>query len=84
MSDNAPQMFTLREVADALQLPYDLVRDKVYAGAWPHVKFSERNRRMTHEHIDQVVEMLSHSPVPSTRADAKRRRDSMRQMLRAV
>lgn len=78
------EMFTLQEVADKLKLPYEQVRDKVYAGAWPHVKFSARNRRMTQAQIDEVVEMSQHEPVRSTRSDARTRRKEVRALLRAV
>jgi hypothetical protein len=78
-------MYTLHEVADILRLPYEQVRDKVYAGAWPHVKFSPRNRRMTQEHIDRVVAMSAHEPAPpQSTSTAHERRKRVQDYLRAV
>jgi hypothetical protein len=78
------QMFTLREVAEKLQLPYEVVRDAVYAGRWPHTKFTERNRRMSQADIDSVIESLHHEPAESSRADARRRSKDVAALLRAV
>lgn len=78
------EFFTLREVAEKLKLDYDIVRDNVYAGRWPHTKFSPRNRRMQQADIDRVVEMLHHDPVPATRSDAHARRKRVSSLLRAV
>lgn len=78
------QMFTLREVAERLRIPYDVVRKNVYSGAWPHVKFSERSRRMTQADIERVLEMTRHEPVQSSRSDAHQRRKDIRALLRSI
>lgn len=77
-------LFTLHEVADLLALDYDIVRKKVYGGAWPHQKFSERNRRMTQADVDRVLEMTRHEPVASTPSDAHQRRQKMHALIRAI
>ncbi|MEQ6899241.1 hypothetical protein [Microbacterium sp. KR10-403] len=78
------QMFTLGEVAERLQLPYEVVRDAVYAGRWPHTAFTPRNRRMSQADIDRVVEMLHHEPAPQSRSDARRRTAHVKKLMRAV
>ncbi|WP_162893191.1 helix-turn-helix domain-containing protein [Microbacterium halotolerans] len=86
-TNEPPVVFTLQQVAEILQLSYDLVRDKVYAGAWPHVKFSERNRRMTQEQIERLIETVTHEPTDSaltSRSAAHQRTKSVQAMLRAI
>ncbi|WP_111467052.1 hypothetical protein [Microbacterium suaedae] len=83
-TESRPPLLTLRQVAEVLQVPYEIVRTNVYSGKWPHVKISQRNRRMTDEQVDEVIEMASHTPAPSTRADARKRRDNIRSMLKAI
>lgn len=78
------EFFTLAEVAEKLKLDYDIVRDNVYGGRWPHTKFSPRNRRMQQADIDQVVRMLHHEPAPASRSDAHARRERVTGLLRAV
>lgn len=65
-----PIMFTLREVALRLQLPYDVVRKAVYAGRWPHTQFTPRNRRMSEADIQAVIAKLHHEPAVSSRSGA--------------
>lgn len=81
MTSVTPVLLTLQEVAELLQVPRGLVRDRVYAGAWPHVRILSRNRRMTREQVDQVIEMLSHAPVRESRSDAHRRREYVRSLI---
>lgn len=81
---NEVQMFTLHEVAEKLQVPYDVVRDAVYAGRWPHSQFSPRNRRMSQADIDRVIEMLHHEPAASSRSSARSRSKDVAALLRAV
>ncbi|MFF2387822.1 hypothetical protein [Agromyces sp. NPDC058104] len=77
----APQLFTLAQVAEILQLDYELVRKAVYGGKWPHSKISERNRRMSQDDIDRVIEMTHHEPAVSTRSEALRRSQRARDLL---
>jgi len=70
------QMFTLPQVAEALQLPYDVVRKAVYSGRWPHVEYSPRNRRMSQGDIDRVSEMLRHEPKKAPATAPKRSRSA--------
>lgn len=84
MSHMERRVFTLQEVAEQLRLPYELVRDKVYSGAWPHVKFSEWNRRMTQEQVDSVIAMSEHKPTPATTSDAHRRRARVQALLSSM
>lgn len=76
-------LYTLQEVADLLRLPYAHVRDRVYSGAWPHMKFSARNRRMSQEQIDSVVAEAAHAPQTHSLSDAHQRRKLVHGYLRA-
>lgn len=80
----APQFFTLSQVAEMMQLPYDVVRDNVYKNRWPHREFSPRNRRMSQEDIDAVAEMTKHTPAPQSRSEARRRNDRIKSLLKAA
>ncbi|KJL37088.1 hypothetical protein RR49_01200 [Microbacterium ginsengisoli] len=77
-------LFTLREIAEQLSIPYEVVRDNVYAGRWPHSKFSERTRRMSAEDVERVRAMTHHEPSDPTRSEAHQRTKRMRELLRAV
>ena len=78
------EIFTLQEVADLLKVPYDVVRKNVYAGRWPHIKVSPRNRRMSRADIDRVMEMLHHEPVALTRSETYRRTAHITELLRSI
>lgn len=78
------QMFTLREVAERLQLPYEFVRDEVYSGRWPHTQFSPRNRRMSQADIDRVVSALHHEPSVESRSEARARSRRVSRLLASV
>lgn len=78
------ELYTLREVADKFKIDYDIVREAVYSGRWPHQKFSARNRRMTQADVDRVLEMTRHEPVASTPSDAHQRRKAVRALVRSI
>ncbi len=79
-----PQFFTLQQVAEIMQLPYDVVRDNVYKGRWPHREFSPRNRRMSQEDIDWVSENTKHTPLAQSRSETRRRNERIKKLMRSV
>ena len=79
-----PEMYTLRDVAEKLKLPYEVGRDAVYAGRWPHTKFTPRNRRMSQADIDAVIDAHHQEPEPTVLLAAHQRRRRMAELLKAV
>lgn len=80
----AEALLTLHEVAEALNVPYEVVRDNVYSGRWPHSKFSERTRRMSTDDVERVRAMTHHEPSKPSRSEAHQRTERVRKLLRAV
>jgi excisionase family DNA binding protein len=79
------EFYTLQEVAAMLHLPYEFVRDQVYAGRWPHTAFSPRKRRMSQEDVDRVVASFHKEPKsPSTRSEARASSKRIAALIRAV
>lgn len=78
------RMLTLQETAEELRLPYEVVRDNVYSGRWPHKKFGERTRRVSEDDLARIKALVHHEPVAETRSDAHSRRKRVSQLLRAI
>lgn len=78
-----PAVYTIDEVAQILRVPRDLVRKRIYSGAWPHTKISERNRVITHDDLEAIFELLHETP-RSTARRGKRDRERIQRGLRAV
>ncbi|KQR95816.1 MAG: hypothetical protein J0I33_07540 [Microbacterium ginsengisoli] len=77
-------LLTLQEVAVALGVPYEIVRENVYAGRWPHSKFSPRIRRMSADDVERVRAMTHHEPSDPTRSESHARTKRIRDLMRAV
>ncbi|KAB1658980.1 helix-turn-helix domain-containing protein [Pseudoclavibacter sp. CFCC 11306] len=79
-----PAVYTLDEVAEILRVPRDLVRKRIYSGAWPHTKVSERNRVITHDDLEAIFELLHETPVADSGARRRAESTELHRLLKAV
>ncbi|WP_217182702.1 helix-turn-helix domain-containing protein [Streptomyces sp. AC495_CC817] len=79
------RVYTLREAAERLHMPYRTLSAAIYSGRWPHRKISQRRRLMTESDIQAVLEEARVTPAaPAPASDTRSIRANVKGLISAA